>query len=445
MTDADRIQPYAANPFYWQLKGAPVLLVGGSTEDNLFQIPDLEAQLDTLAAAGGNYVRCTLSSRDEGNVWPFERDPATGLYDLERPGAEYWGRFERFLDLTAARDVVVQVEVWDRFDFARAPWRANPFNPTNTATYTAEQTGLPPAIDTHPAKRENPFFRSVPALEDNAVLLAAQHRHVDRLLAATLPYGHVLYCMDNETNESPEWGRYWATTIREAARQAGRGVETTEMWDAHDVTADMHRATWAHPETYSFVDLSQNNHSPADRHWEAMAWLREQLRASGRPRPMNTVKIYGANPGRYGTARDARERFWRNLFGGVAATRFHRPPSGIGLSEVAQAHLRSERLFAEAFEVFTAEPAMDLLSNRSWNEAYAMAAPGRHYAVFFTDGGDVGLDVSAAGGRPLRVAWLDAARARWTARETRPGGAGKVRLVTPRPEGYWVAVVRCDG
>ncbi len=46
MQNADRIQPYPQNPFYWQYKGKPVLLLGGSVEDNLFQIPDLEAHLD---------------------------------------------------------------------------------------------------------------------------------------------------------------------------------------------------------------------------------------------------------------------------------------------------------------------------------------------------------------------------------------------------------------
>lgn len=31
--DPDRLQPYAANPFYWQYKGHPVLLLGGSDSD----------------------------------------------------------------------------------------------------------------------------------------------------------------------------------------------------------------------------------------------------------------------------------------------------------------------------------------------------------------------------------------------------------------------------
>jgi hypothetical protein len=61
--DARRIQPYAGNPGYWQYKGAPVVLLGGTVDDNLFQIPDLEEHLDLLASVGGNYIRNTMSDR----------------------------------------------------------------------------------------------------------------------------------------------------------------------------------------------------------------------------------------------------------------------------------------------------------------------------------------------------------------------------------------------
>ena len=63
----DRIRICPDNPRYWQYRGEPVLLLRGSVEDNLFQIPELESHLDTLHAVGGNYVRCTMSCRDEGD------------------------------------------------------------------------------------------------------------------------------------------------------------------------------------------------------------------------------------------------------------------------------------------------------------------------------------------------------------------------------------------
>ncbi len=444
----NRIQPYAKNPFYWQYKGEPVLLLGGSVEDNLFQISDLEAHLDLLKSVGGNYVRCTMSSRDEGDVWPFERDPQTGLYDLEKPGEAYWARFKRFLDLTEARDIIAQFELWDRFDFARAPWQGNPYNPKNNVNYTAEASGLVPVINTHPGRRENAFFRSVPALENNQVVLPYQQRQVDQMLSISLQYGNVLYCMDNETNESPEWPWYWARYIQAKAAEAGVGIECTEMWDAHNLLDGEHAATFDHPELFSFVDISQNNHRPADEHWENPQEIRRRLIASGHIRPMNSVKIYGANTGRYGSTRDAQERFWRNIFGGLASSRFHRPLSGQGLNHIAQAHIKSMRMFTDTtrggLDIFTSEPHNDLLQNRSWNEAYCTANPGVAYGVFFPDGGNVLLDVSAAAAQALTVRWLDIRACTWTG-DPMPIEAneeGQAHLITPTEEGYWAVIVK---
>jgi hypothetical protein len=440
----DRIRPYPRNPFYWQYKGEPVLLLGGSREDNLFQIPDIVTHLNLLAAAGGNYVRCTMSSRDEGDVWPFERDPQTGRYDLRRPGVEYWARFKRFLDLTAERDIIVQIEMWDRFDFARDPWQDNPYNPKNNMNYTEVESRLKPEIATHPGRRESAFFRTVPALENNKVVLPYQQQQVDTLLSIALPYGHILYCMDNETNESPEWGRYWSDTITARAEETGVEVYTTEMWDDHDLLGAEHAATLDHPETYAFIDISQNNHQVGYEHWAKPQEIRSRILASGHVRPMNSVKIYGANSGAYGTTRDAQERFWRNVFGGLASSRFHRPPSGLGLDPIAQAHIRSMRRLTAEFDLFSSEPHIDLLRQRSRNEAYCTAQPGVAYAVFFPDGGDVLLDVSAVDAHAVAIRWLEIRQSRWAGEATAAQlseDKKALHLRTPTEEGYWAALV----
>jgi len=81
----DRIRPYEKNPRYWQFKGKPVLLLGGSKDDSLFQIPDLEEHLDAIQAAGGNYIRNTMSDRHDHDfeVSPFKQ-LLDGKYDLEQ-------------------------------------------------------------------------------------------------------------------------------------------------------------------------------------------------------------------------------------------------------------------------------------------------------------------------------------------------------------------------
>ena len=439
--EKERIQPYPANSFYWQYRGKPVLLLGGSVEDNLFQIPDLKKHLELLHSVGGNYIRCTMSSRDPGDIWPFGRDAEDQLYDLNRWNQAYWQRFSNCLQWCFERDIILQIEIWDRFDFARAPWQENPVNPKNHLNYNEEESGLKENILSHPGQRESAFFRSVPASENNALVLQYQQAFVDKMLSYSLRYPNVVYCMDNETNEPPEWGAYWADYLRRRAAEAGAKVETTEMWDAHSVLDPTHEATWKHVELYTFCDISQNNHTPPDRHWDNAQEFRKRIMGSSAPRPINSVKVYGCNTYQYGTTRDAIERFWRNIFGGLAAVRFHRPPTGLGLGEKAQRCVQSARMLTGALDsLFTCEPRVDLLANRSYNEAYCLANPPGEYAVFFTDGGDVRLSVEAD--RSYHVRWLEILSSHWRAEETLDAQAGQIRLTTPVDSGYWAALIK---
>jgi hypothetical protein len=431
---SDRIQIYQANPYYWQYKGKPVLLLGGSVEDNLFQIPNIREHLDLLQSVGGNYVRCTMSCRDEGNVWPFKK--VGELYDLEQWNDEFWRRFSTFLELAAERDVIIQIEVWATFDYYRDWWAVNPFNPKNNSTYTAEETGLPTVVDSHPTRTENNFFWSVPKENNQEIVLKYQQKFVDKMLSYSLKYGNVLYCMDNETSVTPAWGEYWSNYIKAKAADAGTGVETTEMWDAWDLSHEQHKATLDHPETYSFCDISQNNHQKGQTHWDNA----QKFRAGLSPiRPINNVKIYGSDEGRFGNTRDGLERFWRNIFGGLASARFHRPASGQGLNENAQAHIKSMRMLTDSMDIFTCEPHNDLLSSREENEAYAIVNPGKEYAVYFPDGGAVDLDVSAARGS-LKARWLDISQSLWTNEEELEGG-GTISLSAPGKD-HWAVLVQ---
>jgi hypothetical protein len=158
---------------------------------------------------------------------------------------------------------------------------------------------------------------------------------------------------------------------------------------------------------------------------------------------MNSVKIYGANSGRYGTSRDAQERFWRNIIGGLASSRFHRPLSGLGLNPTAQSHIKSMRMFLAELDIFSCEPHNDLLENRSWNEAYCTAQPGVQYGVFFPDGGDVRLNISRCESNSLCLKWLNIKESQWHSSKYvhRSSGETWLSISTPSEDGYWAAVV----
>lgn len=412
------IQPSEEQPQYWEYKGEKVLLLGGSDEDNLFQLANVEQQLDTLKAAGGNYVRNTMSSRDEGNVWAFAQD-STGQYDLRKWNETYWKLFEDFLALTAARDIIVQIEIWATFDFYRGEWDKNPFNPKNNKTLSAQRVKLPTSIPTHPIFRDNPFFWSIPSQHNNMQLLQFQQAFVDKLLSISLPYDHVLYCMDNETSVTADWGKFWSNYIHTVAAEKGRQVFTTEMWDPHDLNHISHRETFDHPETYDFVEISQNNHQKGEAHWlNGLAQI-ERLRRAGALRPVTNVKTYGSTGGRHGHGlQNGVESFVRSVLFGSSAVRFHRPTSGIGLSDTAQMVIKGMREVTDQMQdFFEATPNLELLSDRSENEAYCRAQVGQSYLVYFGEAGEVTLDLSAMEGTDMQWRELDLFTNNWSESE----------------------------
>ncbi len=435
--DADRIRPWEKNPRYWQYRGKPVLLLGGSKDDSLFQIPDLERHLDEMAAVGANYIRNTMSDRPDHDfeVYPFKQRP-DGKYDLEQWNDEYWQRFENMLRWTAERDIIVQIEVWDRFDHSTRNWEPNPYNPKNNVNYTYEQSGFAEHYPDHAGTNKQPFFFTTPAQRNNTVVFKYQQRFVDKMLSYSLKYDHVLYCMDNETSGEEAWGAYWADHIHRRAKEAGKQVCVTEMWDAWDLKADEHKRTLDHPERYDFADVSQNNQKKGQEHWDNFQWVR--ARVAAKPRPLNTVKTYGADGGRFGNNRDGLERFWRHIIGGAAAARFHRPDSGLGLSEPAVAALKAARRLESLIKLWEVEPANHLLSDRAENEAYLAARPGTAYALYFTDGGSVGLNLEDAPGR-FEARWIDIGTGEWGKRETLDGG--RVVTLSAPAKGHWVAAI----
>jgi hypothetical protein len=359
------IQPWKENPWFWQYKGKPVMLLGASGDDNLFQWPAkiLIPHLDSMKSVGANYVRNTMSDRvqpEKGfEIYPFKK-LENGKYDLNQWNNEYWQRFEFFLKETKKRDVIVQIEVWDRFDYTRENWPPHPYNPKNNINYTEAESGLDLEYPDHPGQNKQPFFFTTPKQRNNGVLLKYQKQFVEKMLSYSLKFDHVLYCMDNETSAEEEWAIFWAELILAKAKAAGKKIYVTEMWDNWDLTTDHHKRTFDHPERYAFCDVSQNNQKKGQVHWDNFQWVRNYI--STQPRPLNTVKTYGADGGTHGNTKDGLERWWRHVLGGVASARFHRPSSGLGLSELSMNSVKVAREIEKNIKFWELKPGNDLLS-----------------------------------------------------------------------------------
>ena len=469
-----RIQPYTNNPSYWQYKNQPLLLLGGSSDDNIFQHlpPDLDLELDRLVAHGGNYLRCTMSSRDSGNVQAFHFDTLSGKYDLDRWNEAYWQRFDYFLKATQARNIIVQVEIWATYDFytrgshtreGLTAWDRNPWNPGNNINYTEEQSGLSGIFRSNGYQLINPFFNTVLPLrepfdfETRPVVLGYQQKFVNRLLSLAFACDHLLYVIDNETNADPAWPRYWSQYLQTRAAGQQKSIEITEMWDTFDPTGGAvaeaavqdiathfftRRSgvsnTLSDPDNYTYLDISNHNYQWGDTHYKTGLYVWNEVQKSGLVRPVNNTKIYGSDEsGWAGPTREGLERFWRNIFAGAASVRFHRPPSGLGHLDIAMQHIRSMRMLTDSIDLFSSRPSNHLLRERSENEAYLLAGQAGDHALFFPDGGEVRVEIHA-GDYSLR--WLDIGTSTWL----EPVSVRFPGLLTVPDTGMWAARISPD-
>ncbi len=444
-SDINGLRPYTENPRYWQYKGNPVLLLGGSGDDNLFQYPGLEEHLDLLQSVGGNYIRNTMSSRDSGNYWPFYQQQ-DGNYDLERWNDTYWNRFESLLKLTNERDIIIQIEVWDRFDFSRDPWKLNPFNPASNVTYTEAECGMEMDYPKHPAQDLQPFFHSVPDMPlykpELDIVRKYQENFVDKLLSYSLNYGNVLYCMDNETSTPQAWGKYWMKFIREKA--GDKKVFTTDMFDRffspHLCEACMD--AMESPTVYEFLDVSQINSRTVNQvHWDTLSWV-IQHRDLYALRPVNCVKVYGGMNSTWGSGseEDGIERFLRDVIGGCAAVRHHRPLHGNGLNAKSQASIQSVRKVETMVKMWEMKPQLELLSDREDDEAYLTAKRGEKYVILFPEGGNVTLDLSDSPGH-FSGRWISIESGKWGKHFSLKGG-NLTGVETPGSGGWFAVITR---
>lgn len=437
------IKPFSNNSKYWQYKEKPVLLLGGSNNDNIFQSSDIEEQLDLLQSVGGNFVRNTMDSGDSGNVWPFFRRE-DGKYDLDKWGEDYWSKFEDLLRLTNERNIIVQIEVWDRFDYSRDSWTLNPFNPANNVNYSEEECGMAIEYPKHPSSDLQPFFHSINGMPNYSPALDLvkkyQEKFVDKMLSYSLKYGNVLYCMDNETSTPPQWGLYWIEYIRNKAGK--KQVYTTDMFDNFykPNSCEVCKQAIQNSDAYMFLDVSQiNSRNSGQAHWDTLQWIVNE-RNRFPLRPINCTKTYGGGNSTWGSGsnEDGVERFCRDVIGGCAAVRHHRPTSGNGLNEKAQATIKSLRKVESMVKMWEVEPHMELLSDNEENEAYITASKGDKYVLLFPKSGSVKIDLKEYD-KEFNGKWINIKTGEWGNQFSVSGGVD-VEISTPDTDG-WFAVL----
>jgi hypothetical protein len=440
--DFKGIKPYTKNTWYWQYKGKPLVLRGGSNDDNLFQWTgkELTDHLDLLQSVGGNYVRNAMSDRDEGNVYAFKK-VKNNKYDLTKWNEEYWQRLTFFLAETSKRGIIVQLTLWDQFDITSGRWGVHPWNPENNLNMKPGSW-----------KGRGDFYATVDKKAKDE--LAFQKNYINKLLSVTLTFDNVLYNINNESSESGEWENYWARFIKDVANKQGKKIYVTNMQLS---PSNAVRHVISNGDLFDYVDISQNNQDSkgarGKAHWDNLMFLRAKIASYG-PIPMNNVKMYGATDGNTnysaGTELEAMDRFWRNIVGGCASARFHRPSYprkrwGSGLNERVQTNLKAMDMLLEKLDIYSCTPHNDLISSNvavpSTMEAYVTANIGKQYAIYFPPGRyTVDFDPWIFADK-VKLQWLDINSLKWSNPEMVEvkwqgskhdwGYRGLVRLETP--------------
>lgn len=467
---------------YWKYNGARVLLLGGwnhghnpfidhdtnNDKDNQgVSTPEqIISEMDELASAGGNYLRCVLDPGMAAGIQGFDFCSKSGnKYDLNTMTGPFWERIEMFISEAKKRNIIVQIEVWDRFDLIDGGWKSwpvSPWNPKNNTNYTTASSGLATSYGSfsrHPLIEDVPGHQTYEKASQSEkrkfdLIRSYQEKFIDKLLSITLRYDNVLYCMNNETHEDPAWGLYWMKYIEEKARAQGENVLTTDMLD--DVYAAENSRGLAYQlknrSQYDYIDVSQVNSRHADEeHWNKVKWIADAAKKTNPPYLLHMTKVYGNDLAldgkpwsrfKPGDSDNAIEEWWRNLIAGVAGVRFHRPTSGIGLYPEAKHCISATRKVESKVKFWDVEPRLELLTSRQSDEAYLAADPGKAYILYFTKngGGSVGLKLGRYPDAKFELRWINISTGEWGPSTTISGG-NTVNIDRPDGSAHWVAVI----
>ncbi len=424
-----RIKPFVKNPAYWQYMGQPVMLLGANATDSPYLLPDQEAYYNELSDLGGNFTRYNLKQRlVDGliQMLPHRKLPG-GQFDLGMWNDEYWDLFEQGLEMTRDRGIIVQVELWDRFDvgcdkyYKNAAWR-----PDNTVSYTDVSSGLPNEwTGCDSVVHSHPFYHTVPELDNSQKVLGLQKDFADKVLSITLKFDHVLYVITNESTLPLEWSAYWAEYIHDKAVEKSKKVEVSEMpWTIAETfpfpwqephLRDPHiwiNSVLDHPGTYSFCAFQfQPILKSRQEHFDRLLAIRELvLKGKTGVRPINAVKIFASTRIIQGENEpNPQTRYWRPLLAGWSAVSLHRQHKNtgyLGFGEMGQKNLSAAKKFCDAIVPWNCNPAQDLLLNREPDEAYLLTNPGRSYGIYFPISGSVILNLNDYIGSIFSLRWI---------------------------------------
>ncbi len=418
----------------------------------MFPTSELLRELDKLKAAGGNYMRVTMAIYPKTHVkgvYPFVQH-SDGKFDLNQLNAEFWEYVKTLYEETQKREMIVQVELWDQWEFYKATYETLMWNPKNNINYTSSATGIPTTQDEAPYSKTPSFFHAHKDA-NKKVVLGFQRAYIKKLLDVGKSFNHIIYEIGNESSEPQSWNDYWAKFIHD---NAGKKIHVTDQRGDYNPDGDLAYVI-GKPSLYNFIDVSQvgMGHITSDyhqSHYNDLINVRNKILASGIKRPINNTKGYKWIRS-WGDAYKGDEdvsinRLWHGIFAGLAGYGFHpshyEPESrpGIAMMPTALRHISSVRLLEERVNLTLMSPGNGSLTGRSTDEAYALAS-GSQYAVYFTGKSDRTVTLRRSSSRSIKLVWLNPDNGKLDSPQTVSGAA--ISLKAPG-SGRRVAILSDD-
>jgi hypothetical protein len=210
---------------------------------------DYAAVLDRFQAQRINKVRIWLDAWFAGTrvLRPWAYDAKTERFDLDAWNDAYWRRLRAFVAAAQARDIIVEVSIFQSYANDASPdgwWR----NPSWRQAWNKDFNSNH-AFSTNRAGHFFPNFYTLTNPERSAsakTLFEYQQALVDKVIATLAPFHNVYYEIDNEfSDDRPKqddvypWQQYWARYVRQRSEKlvsvhagsdlAGGGVQY--YWD----------------------------------------------------------------------------------------------------------------------------------------------------------------------------------------------------------------------
>ena len=374
------------------------------------------------------YPNLTIREGDEAEAdlyWPFKRR-SNGKFDLTLFDDEYFRHLREVCQYYKSRGIFVLLQIWQYcyFEHERPGggghrWPYNAYNPErNVNAFTECLRGKMAVLSFVKEALKNP------------ALLQNQKDLITRILEATSDLGNIIYEIANEYRDAPytyletDWIAEILTTISQYEEKSGRQVILTNMPSTPD--------EFGWEITARGIDLLDINHTPVRGATSSPEEVYEVIRdvlevgkpvIAGRIGPAPDIRH---NTEDYRTL--ARRIFWAIFFAGGsgATTPIKETRTAYDQDDKWERYIHNLHIFIERLGDTTGLFPNDYVASQDW---WALAEPGRRYALYSQNGREVEVNLKKARGEFL-VTWFDPAEGKFFGEEA-VSGRRKVRLKAP--------------